>query len=157
MSNTKRISVNLQDLLIHTKRNANNCLEWQRYKDKDGYGKWRVNGEKRNVHRLVCALVYGEPVDNQQALHSCDNPPCINPDHLRWGTHRDNNDDKILRLRLAGERSPSAIYTDAQVRQIKQMIADGVKGHVIYRQFNMSKYTFSNIKNNKNWKHIDLS
>lgn len=157
MSNPKRTHANLQDLLVHAKRTENDCIEWQRYRDADGYGKWRIDGEKRNVPRLVCALIYGSPLPGQQALHSCDNPPCINPDHLRWGTHRDNNDDKIIRQRLAGEKHPLARFTDAQIWQLKMDIANGADVVSAYKALGLSRYQFHNIKAGKSWKHIKLS
>jgi hypothetical protein len=157
MTYPKRNHANLQDLLSNTKRTENNCIEWQRYRDADGYGKWRINGEKRNVARLVCALIYGEPLSAQQALHSCDNPPCINPDHLRWGSHRDNNDDKILRQRLVGEKHPLARYTDAQILDLKTKIANGADPVASYKALSMTRFQFHNIKSNKSWSHIKLS
>lgn len=157
MSNPKRTHANLQDLLSNAKRTENNCIEWQRCRDADGYGKWRINGEKRNVARLVCTLIYGEPLPGQQALHSCDNPPCINPDHLRWGSHRDNNDDKIIRQRLAGERHPLAKYTNEQILQLKTDIANGANPVDAYKALGMTRFQFHNIKANRSWSHIKLS
>lgn len=157
MTNSKRLHANLQDLMANAKRADNNCIEWQRYKDADGYGKWRVNGEKRNVPRLVCELIYGSPKPNEQALHSCDNPPCINPDHLRWGTHRDNNDDKITRQRLAGQNHPLAKYTDAQIRQLKSDIANGANPVLAYKSLGLTRFQFHNIKAGRSWNHIKLS
>lgn len=151
-----RAHANLQDILAHTKRNEKtNCLEWQLSKD-EGYAKWRVNQKKITVSRLVCELIYGKPEDGWLALHSCDNPPCLNPDHLRWGTMADNNQDKIDRARLKGERHPRAKYTNAQILEVKKMIASGASTIEVCEQFGMSKETYFGIKSGRDWQNVRL-
>jgi hypothetical protein len=151
-----RQHANLQDLFAFTKRTENNCMEWQLMRD-EGYGKYRINQKKVVVSRVVCELVYGSPDAGQQALHSCDNPPCINPDHLRWGTANDNNQDKIERGRLKGERHPRAKFSDAQILELKQMIVAGYPSNEIITKFKISKESFYGIKSGKDWAHIKLS
>ena len=56
----------------------------------------------RPAHRVVCALVHGEPsTPDLEAAHSCDNPPCINPRHLSWLTRAQNIADSYARGRVA--------------------------------------------------------
>jgi hypothetical protein len=87
----------------------NGCHEWKgtRYKtrDKDGnvkpreqqYGKFGRNGY---AHRHALALKLGRPIgDGLMALHTCDNPSCVLPDHLYEGTARDNSRDMVARDR----------------------------------------------------------
>ena len=58
-------------------------------------------------------------------LHHCDNPPCVNPDHLYLGTHRDNMDDVRERGILAGERGPRAKLNNFTVRLARLMYGNG--------------------------------
>ena len=50
----------------------------------NGYGK------STTVARVVCQYKYGIPLAHLVAMHSCDNPACVNPDHISWGTQSDN-------------------------------------------------------------------
>jgi|KBSMisStandDraft_5_1062788.scaffolds.fasta_scaffold103331_3 hypothetical protein len=70
---------------------TDDCIPWPHGKRVRGYGVIALAGKPQLVPRLVCFQVYGPPQDDRlMALHSCDNPSCINPRHLRWGTQTDN-------------------------------------------------------------------
>ena len=76
------------------------CLVWTGAVDFGGYGQLSVNGEKVLVHRLAWSLANNRPVpDGQHILHSCDNPPCCEPTHLRLGTAADNAADRATKGR----------------------------------------------------------
>lgn len=66
-----------------------------------GYGiTYTEDGTQVLAHRRALILTDGPPPDGKpHALHSCDNPPCSNPRHLRWGTHPENMADKVARGR----------------------------------------------------------
>lgn len=78
------------------------CIEWALYRDRDGYGQATVGGKKYAAHRLSYAAANGPIPDGINVCHSCDNPPCVNPDHLFAGTTRDNVLDKMAKGRLRG-------------------------------------------------------
>jgi len=68
----------------------------------DGYGQKRVGDKVYPAHRLSFAYANNlsiADIKGQLVLHSCDNPPCINPEHLRLGTQQDNMDDMYARGR----------------------------------------------------------
>lgn len=86
---------NLKDLLSQT-HNENGCFVWDRSRNTDGYP--RMGGNVK-VHRLVYELSSGEDIKGLVVRHTCDNPKCINPEHLLKGTPRDNVQDRVDRGR----------------------------------------------------------
>ena len=78
------------------------CIEWAGSKDAYGYGVRRVNTKIVKAHRKALADHEGIDVPSSSVLclHSCDNPSCVNPDHLRWGTQGENVADAVSRGRL---------------------------------------------------------
>lgn len=72
----------------------------------------------RRAHRVVYELKHGTSLTPDQFVcHSCDNPPCINPEHLWLGTHLENATDKAQKMRGRG----GAKLTIAQVREIRAL------------------------------------
>lgn len=65
------------------------CWPWTRSTDSRGYGSLGRNGKTARAHVVAYELYNGAPAANH-VLHSCDNPPCCNPAHLRDGTHAEN-------------------------------------------------------------------
>jgi hypothetical protein len=110
-------------------RSPDECWEWQASRSK-GYGSMRIitNGKPKCVkaHRLALAFFTEQmPPADIYALHGCDNPPCCNPHHLRWGRHSDNLRDSWQRGRrrgsakMTGENNPGAKLTWEKVRYIR--------------------------------------
>ena len=79
------------------------CIAHNGYVGKNGYGQKKYRGKVVAAHRLAYALANGLDVFTMggSVLHSCDNPVCVNPEHLRLGTHQDNMQDLIERDRCA--------------------------------------------------------
>lgn len=66
------------------------CWEWQAYKDKDGYGKFRFDNKHHRAHRFVYELLVGDIPDGLVTDHLCKNTSCVNPDHLEPVTVAEN-------------------------------------------------------------------
>lgn len=103
------------------------CVEWGRAKDKDGYGLVKRNGKQYRAHRLVYQDAYGPIPPGMVVMHTCDNPSCINLNHLKLGTSQDNMDDMHMKGRfmagishLTGERNGSAKLSLEQVEEIRK-------------------------------------
>ncbi|WP_156160261.1 HNH endonuclease signature motif containing protein, partial [Pseudomonas sp. 2(2015)] len=77
------------------------CWDWQAKSRIGDYGVFTVRaGVQRLAHRLSYEIHYGEaPPGRMVVRHRCDNPLCVNPDHLELGTHADNMRDKVRRGR----------------------------------------------------------
>lgn len=84
---------------------ANECWEWQGYLDRAGYGCIHVYGKNRLAHRVSLYMVGVTPEDQMLfCCHSCDNPRCVNPAHLWWGTCADNMRDASSKRRIFNQR-----------------------------------------------------
>lgn len=86
------------------KAGENDCWLWTGAKTKRGYGLFHISKKPPKVsqaHRVAYALAVAEPGE-LHVLHSCDNPSCCNPAHLRLGTNQDNVDDRVNRKRSSG-------------------------------------------------------
>lgn len=104
------------------------CWNWIGQKTNDGYGRRRVNGKKMLAHRIVWMSLHGDIEFGLCVLHKCDNPSCVNPDHLFIGTHQENMDDKNNKgrqTRSIGEKNGSAKLTKNDVDEIRKLYTKG--------------------------------
>ena len=75
------------------------CWNWTGYRDDSGYGVVRFGGSARRSHRVSYEIHFGEFDKELKVLHRCDNPSCVNPDHLFLGTHAANMVDMVEKKR----------------------------------------------------------
>jgi hypothetical protein len=126
------------------------CWIFSGYTNANGYGQLRSSGACVFAHRVALIDAVGEPPEGKpHALHSCDNPPCVNPAHLRWGSDLDNVRDMRERNRIArGETSGTSVLTESQVLAIR---ADTRSCSIIGRQYGVSPTQVSRIKRRERW------
>lgn len=96
------------------------CWEWQTHLSNKGYGFFSYHGKNVGAHRRSYEMAYGEIKDGLHVLHTCDNPPCIRPDHLKLGTMADNVKDMIKK-----GRSPLFIKN----KNVDGQITHCIRGH----------------------------
>ena len=77
----------------------NGCWEWNAHKNKKGYGVISVDGKPEYAHRISYMIFNGKISEGLIIRHICDNPKCVNPNHLILGTHKDNMLDMMNRNR----------------------------------------------------------
>jgi hypothetical protein len=79
---------------------TNSCWIWKAFKNRQGYGKIGTSSCKSiNAHRVSWVIHNGQIPDNHFVCHKCDNPSCVNPDHLFIGTRQDNINDMMIKKR----------------------------------------------------------
>lgn len=141
----------------HTKL-SNGCWVFNGSLDKDGYGVFTYGrGKQVRAHRMAFEFYVG-PIPNLILVcHSCDNPSCINPEHLFLGSPKDNTQDMIKKQRrpvLSGDDHPNAKLTEHQAHEIKQLRKQNVPLRSIANQYGISFQTVSSIAKGTTWKHI---
>lgn len=137
------------------------CWLWTGPVDKWGYGKITIRMKYLNqnhkscfTHRVSWELHFGPIPEGLHVLHTCDVPCCVNPAHLYVGTHADNMHDKAVRQRIVGEKNPLAKLTNEDVRKMRELFAQGMRGVDIARQFGRSKELVHQVTHRQIWKHI---
>ena len=126
-------------------RSEGGCLEWQGCRNKNGYGKIIVKGVYWYTHRLAYTLHRGDIPADLEILHSCDNPSCIDPEHLNLGTHSENMKEKTER---GGSAQKLTIEDVMLIRQSKEALDD------LASRFSVTPSTISKIRLRRTWRHI---
>lgn len=131
------------DRLVRHTRPEGDCLLWTGYCNPvSGYGQISLRvGEVEaldlpricTVHRLSARLTFG-PSD-QHVLHDdtkCQHRNCWNPDHLRYGTPKENNHDSwTTGHQRWAETHPHAKYPNATITELRQRVAAGESGYAV--------------------------
>jgi transposase len=133
------------------------CWEWQASCERSGHGKLRIGSTMVKAHRFSYELHVGPIPEGMCVLHKCDNPICVNPNHLWIGTRTDNNNDMVSKQRqrgAAGERNCKAKLTEKQVKEIRRLAGKGVSRTQLATMYDVSYSTISQIVREKIWRHV---
>lgn len=129
------------------------CWEWGGYVEPEsspgvgGYGRFNTGGPRREArqilaHRASYAIYRSNPGD-RQVLHACDNPPCVNPDHLSLGEQPDNVADMFAK----GRQRYAETYThELLVEALTAYYTDGLTAPLVESRFGISKHYFALIR-----------
>ncbi len=134
----------------------NGCIEFTGSKNWFGHGEIAFRGGKYRAHRLAY-IEYVGPIPNGMVVcHKCDNPSCINPDHLFIGTQADNLRDAINKNRMKapnpkGEKHGLSKLTDEHVIAIRN---DNRTQRAIAADYGVHQTTIKNIKLKRTWRHV---
>ena len=145
------------------------CWIWTGSKNKKGYGRVNINKTPRSTHRISWIIKNGLIGEGLLVLHYCDNPTCVNPEHLFLGTPKDNTQDMLKKGRnnpgdkswtrtnpeklARGERAGSSKLTWKKVDEIRELYSSGsYSKRELGRIYGVGHNTVSSILNDENWK-----
>lgn len=121
------------------------CWNWTGSRTTFGYGCIQFDGRLIGAHRASWIIHKGLIPTDKQVLHSCDNPRCVNPSHLRLGNQKDNVRDIYRRNRKRG------ILSIEEVKKIREMRNSGLSQQRIGALFGRSQTTIGRIFQNVRW------
>lgn len=164
------------------KKGKKECWLWtDKSKHWNGYGLFTIatgkpGGKKVAASRISCFLVHGRaPEGKPHALHSCDNPPCCNPNHLRWGHQGDNVQDakernrhvdpprthdnpewnaKRLAAMPQGDQVWNQSLTEELVRKVWALHFEGKSGPEISSILGVKKHPVIDVCRGRSWRHL---
>lgn len=133
---------------------TDDCWEWTGPRDKYGYGYIHVGENRTGAHRVALILSTGSD-QSLHALHGCNNPACVRPDHLRWGTHKENLADAAAADRMPfGEAHHNAKLTESDVRSIRAAHASGERQVDIAKRHGVSQSNVIAIVTRRSWRRV---
>ena len=128
------------------------CWLWTASKHKQGYGVLNVAGKSRRAHRVAYQAFKGRCPGEFLVCHRCDNPSCVNPDHLFLGTQKQNVADAVRKGRaIRGERVAAGKLTESEVRKI---LSDTRPTREIANDFGVARQSVNAIKTRKSWRYL---
>lgn len=146
-----------QRFLSKIKKHENGCWLWGASLDKDGYGWFSVISTKHSrAHRVSWEIFTGEKIPaGKLCLHKCDNPSCVNPEHLFLGTQKENIKDMFSKGRQSnrnGENGARAKLTWEYVNKIRQTYS-GINGEQtrLAEIFGVNAITINDILHKRTW------
>ena len=121
---------------------------------KNRYGTFGIGGKILLAHRVSYSIYRGEIRAGLHALHTCDVPYCVNPEHIFLGNHHDNMRDKEEKGRgnqVKGQRHGNAKLTEDAVKEIRAS-NDTLKS--LAAKYGVSFGLIGHIKSRRAWNHV---
>lgn len=134
-------------------KDSNGCIPWMGPKTYKGYGYIRIgNGYsmRTTAHRVAWVLVNGNLKPALLVLHKCDNPSCVNPDHLFLGSQADNTADMVSKNRhMWRNKLPWQKLTDGDVETVFELRRSGYTQQYVADYLGVSRPLISLIESGK--------
>lgn len=132
------------------------CWLWLDHIGKARYGFISWKGKKHKAHRMSYQIYIGPIPPGMLICHKCDNPSCVNPDHLFLGTQTDNMRDMVRKGRAnkkKGSANPTSKLTENDINNIR--LADGSNPEIA-KAYGVSRTAIYHIRNGRSWNHVDF-
>jgi len=150
-SKATRFGVSSEARFWKSVEKTNYCWIWIKQKNRRGYGKFSLKNKTIAAHKYSYELVKGAVPDGLYVCHKCNNPSCVNPDHLYAGTNSQNTLDSVV---SGTHRTAKLNFEMAQ--QIRKIYAGGgVTQKQIGEKYGVGGDIVSEIVNHKIWKEED--
>lgn len=145
-------------------KKENDCWEWSGCRVNGKYGLMVYNGGVILTHRYALTHMLKKDIPKDiYVLHSCNNPPCCNPAHLREGTHQENMTQRNTEGRLAmgkehgdkvrGEKQGGSKLTETQVIELRKN-TENLSQNALADKYNVSRWNVRRIQQGISWKHV---
>jgi len=148
----------MKDCFWEKVKKTNTCWLWTGALLRSGYGQLGSTrtGIFHQAHRFSWIIHRGPIPKGMQCLHHCDNPPCVNPEHLFLGTNVDNVRDKVSKSRQArGNDIPHAALSPEKVRKMRKLYATEKFTYCrIGKMFGVFHTTAGNAISGRQWRHV---
>lgn len=126
---------------------ATGCIEWPRARNQEGYGVVAASRESRSyAHRIAWKIAHPDEAVPVVVRHGCDNPPCVNAEHLLSGTQVENLTGAIVR-----RRHPGVKLTEDDVRAIRASTEPSL---TLAHRYGVSDTTIRRTRAALKWKHV---
>ena len=132
------------------------CWSWKAARFSKGYGQFTLGEFNHRAHRVSHWNFNGEFDETLDVMHSCDNPWCVNPEHLSHGTNQDNRTDSVNKKRHnIGSKNGNASLTDEKVLKMRELFETGnFTKSELSRMFNISPAVAGGVIDRKSWNHV---
>lgn len=144
----------------HVQR-SDGCWLWLGTVTKGGYGRFNTRSFSMAAHRVAWEMEHDQSVpEGLDVMHSCDNPPCVNPAHLSAGTRSENLRDCVAKGRNVsrppcGEKHQDHVLTSDDVRSIRVERAAGAPLRVLAAKYGVSDVLISKVARRRVWRHVE--
>lgn len=129
-------------------KRSTECWEWIGARNVKGYGSFRSERGTEQAHRFSYRMFVGEIPEGLLVLHSCDNPPCVNPRHLSTGTSLRNMQEMMERGRKPTKLSP---------QEVVEVFLSPRSGRALGAEYRVSQTMIRYIKSGQRWSGITAS
>jgi len=137
------------NFIAKVEKTPSGCWEWSGCRNRQGYGQVRLGrGCAHGTHRIVFFSIKPETSRSLHVCHSCDNPSCVNPDHLFAGTRVDNMRDMALKA-----RGNTAKLTADDISEIRRSAG---KSSQLAKQFGVTAGQINKIKRGEHHKNLTV-
>lgn len=119
---------------------SDGCWNWNGFIYRNGYGQASHRNKKILAHRASWMVNNGPIPKGMFVLHHCDNPSCVNPDHLFLGTHQDNMRDQKAKGRHFSPFTAKKKLTDDSIRKIRTSFVRGT-GKKLAAEYGVTEFT----------------